>query len=115
MLRIHRQHGFASLVEVIVTAMIFLLAAFGIFASISMLRPQGQDVARRLEAAYIGRSILEELRGEVDARTWNSTGSLIYPGQYSRPVGDYTVFWTISEVPNLGIREVTMNIFYENP
>jgi len=52
MLKVLKQNGFASIVEVIVTAVVFTVAAFGILTTVSMLRPQGMESYRKLEAAY---------------------------------------------------------------
>ena len=112
MVRFHQKNGFASLAEVLVTAVIFTIAAFGIFATISMLRPQSMDSKQRLDAAYIGKSVIEELRASVDASSWDNENSLLAPGVVrSEEQGDYTVNWSLEDVENLGVRELTMNVY----
>lgn len=96
------------------TAVIFVVAALGIFTTISMLRPRSMDSAERLEAAYAGKTILERLRAYVDARTWDdpTSNSLLLPNtSYSRDVGNYTVGWYVEDVPGLQLRQVSMNVY----
>ena len=116
MLKTLKNQGFASLVEVIVTSIIFVLAAFGIFTVVSMLQPHGQEAARRLEAAYYARSVLDELRAEVDARIWDNAVSNLHPGQtYTRDFNYYRVTWLPTADPVLNIRDVSMNVYYLGP
>ncbi len=111
MIRIHRKYGFASMAEVLVTAVIFVLAAVGIFATISMLRPQGMESKERLEAAYVGKSVIEELRGYVDERVWDDETSPLAPGMHNSEIGNYVVDWHVSDDdPELGVRYLTMNV-----
>ncbi len=97
--------------EVLVTAVIFVLAAVGIFTTISMLRPQGMESKERLEAAYVGKSVIEELRGYVDERVWLNADSPLAPGIHrQKEIGNYVVDWDVSEDPDLGVRYLTMNV-----
>ena len=115
MLKVLKQDGFASLIEVLVTAVIFVVASLGIFTTISMLRPHGVESAKRLEAAYVGKRLVEELRGKVDARVWDCSLSPIYPGNHGTIVNglyaDYVLNWHIADDPS-GVRSLTMNINY---
>ena len=98
--------------EVLVTAVIFVLAAVGIFATISMLRPQGMESKERLEAAYAGKSVIEQLRGYVDARAWDDPASPLAPGKVrTNQIGNYIVNWYLSEDTDLGVRYLTMNVY----
>lgn len=112
MIRVHQRCAFASMAEVLVTAVIFVLAAVGIFATISMLRPHGMESKERLEAAYIGKSVIEELRGYVDARVWDNADSPLAPGTtHTEDIGNYVVSWDVSpDDPELGVRYLTMNV-----
>lgn len=116
MLRIHKNQGFASMVEVIVTAIIFTIAAAGILTTVSMLKPHSAQSVRRLEAAYVGKSIIDELREQVDADTWNSAGvSDLETGVlFSDTIGIYNVIWWLEDVPgsNGGVRQLFMNVTY---
>ena len=116
MLRVLKNNGFASLVEVIVTAIIFTIAAAGILTTISALRPHSSESVRRLEAAYIGKSIIDELREAVDAETWNEAGSDLATGVVtdSTSFPPYTVTYRIEEVPGTSgtLRQLFMNVTY---
>lgn len=115
MLRIHKNQGFASMVEVIVTAIIFTLAATGIFTTISMLRPHSGESVRRLEAAYVGKGVIDELREFVDASTWDdANGNLALSKVYDELFGIYNVVWFFEEVPgtNGAVRQLFMNVTY---
>ncbi|MCA9408552.1 MAG: hypothetical protein KC733_07675, partial [Candidatus Omnitrophica bacterium] len=111
--------GFASILEVIITSIIFLIAAYGVLNTISMLRPNSAESARKLEAAYIGKQIIEDLRNNIDASIWVS-GSNLDVGIYNQTVAGtyttYTVNYVISEVPGYpageGPRQLIMNITY---
>lgn len=110
MQKIFNKNGMASMLEVVITTVIFTISAFGIFSTISMLQPQSAGSSQRLEAAYAGKAVLDQLREEVDASTW-STGGLT-PGAYgptTTPDG-YTISYTVSDVTGLGLRRVDMTI-----
>jgi len=114
MLKIIKQKkGFASIVEVIVTSIVFSVAAISIFATISMVRPQSSSASQQLEAAYIGRQVMDELRGKIDANTWNDSGSdyavdVIHTKNY----GVYTVNYLLTDDPNLDVRRLSLNVYY---
>ena len=115
MLKILKKEGFASLVEVIVTAVIFSLAAFGVFTTISMLRPHGADSLRKLEAAYVAKGVIDELRAYVDARMWDNEDSLLSTnGYHNTTIGNYMVNWWLNDVPGLNVRELQMEVYYLN-
>lgn len=113
MLKGLKNQGFASVVEVIVTSVIFILAAAGILTTISMLRPQGEESARKLQAAYIGKGIIDDLRSQIDARTWNDSGgnfAVGTPYTINSIDGVYNVTYFFEDVPGLGLRKLTMNV-----
>lgn len=108
MLRVHQKNGFASIVEVIITAIIFTIAAFGIFSTITSVSPMNTNSEKRLQAAYRAQNVVEGLRGSLAANTWNSS---LAPGAYT--VGDvmYNVMYTIADVPGInGLKKVTLNV-----
>lgn len=117
MLKILKKKGFASVLEVIVTAVIFMLAAFGIMTTVSMLRPHTLEVSREVEAAYHAKNMMDYLRGQVDAATWD-TGLLATGATHSDTIGDYTINWSLTDVnpaaypPGLAPRKLTMNVYY---
>lgn len=119
MLKILKQKGFASVLEVIVTAVIFMVAAFGIMTTVSMLRPHNLKVSREIEASYYAKNMMDYLRGQVDAIPWEAnTGPLSIGIMHSNIIGDYTINWSLREVnpaayePGLAPRKLSMNIYY---
>jgi type II secretory pathway pseudopilin PulG len=112
-LRMLKNGGFASFVEIIITAVIFILAAVGIMTTISAIRPQGGDSSRKLEALYAGKNVIEELRDYIDANTWDDAASNLATGvTRTRTVGDFTVNYILTDEPGLNIRKLTMNVTY---
>ncbi len=61
-----------SLVEVIVATVIFLTASIGIFSVFSMAQKSSVVTEKDIVAANFGRQILEDLRAQVDSRTWDT-------------------------------------------
>jgi type II secretory pathway pseudopilin PulG len=104
--------GFASMVEVIVTTVVFIIAAAGILTTVSMLKPSTALSTKRVEAAYIARGIMDQLRKEVDAATWGNAASPLAPGTYNFPSGGYNITYIISEEPSSNLRRLTMNIVW---
>jgi Tfp pilus assembly protein PilV len=119
MLRTLRKNGFASVLEVIITSIIFMLAAFGILTTVSMLRPAGQESYREVEASYHAKNMMDYLRDQVNATTWaDNTGPLATGVAHSQTIGDYTVNWYLTEVnpgeypAGLAPRKLMMNVYY---
>lgn len=114
MLRELKNEGFASIVEVIVTSVVFVIAAFGVLSTITMFKPHSEESSRTMEAAYIGKGIIDDLRQQVSAEDWNVPGSVLWPDTYSTtivtdPGGiNYTIDYVITDV---GLaRRLTMTI-----
>ena len=82
------QKAFASISEVVVTAIIFTVAAAGILSTISSIRSKGGDSGRRLQAAYAAKQQMDLLRGQIDARMWLNSQSDVYPGVVHSSVYD---------------------------
>lgn len=119
MMRLVKKEAFASIVEVIVTAVIFTLAAFGILTTVSMLRPHDLESYREVEAAYHAKNMMDYLRGQVEGAAWQAnTGPLATGAVHTQVVGDYTVNWELTEVnpgdypPGLAPRKLTMTVSY---
>ncbi|MDP8211686.1 MAG: hypothetical protein P9X22_00145 [Candidatus Zapsychrus exili] len=113
MLQILRKNGFASIMEVIVSSIVFLIAAFGILSTISQLRPQGTGSAKKLEAAYIGKEVIDDIRGQVDARIWDDPGNLLAVGTtHTEIIREFNVTWWLEDVPDMGARKLEMIIEY---
>ena len=121
MMKLMNNKGFASFVEVMVTSIIFVIASYGIFAAISGVNPSDNNSLARLEAAYIGKQVLEDLRTQVDARTWDDAlANDLTPPTYG-PInitgvhGTYTVSANISSDDygySEGLRRVELTVDY---
>ena len=113
-LRTKRAAGFASIVEVIVTTVIFILATAGILSTVSMLKPHARGSTKEIEAAYVGKAVIDQLRKQVAAADGGVFfGSNLSLGTHnlppSGPNGDYTVSYTVTEpIPN--VRKLSMTI-----
>ncbi len=103
-----------TMIEVVVATVIFSLAMAGIFASISNLRQPAVESTQEVTAAFIGKRILEDLRGEVNAETWNA-------GKLTRGIHNlpdivqgnqtYTATYTVTDdTDGTSARQVTLNI-----
>ncbi len=104
--------GMASMMEVLVASFVFLIAVFGIVSSISLLNPHSSDAAKRLQAAYLAKNLLEELRGIITPTSWSDSGSDLAAGSHSTTVGDYTVQWTVASAANDTVRQITIQVSY---
>ena len=108
-----KNKGFASVVEVIVTSVIFVLAAAGILTTVSMLRPQGEESGKKLEAAYIGKGIIDDLRGQIEQGTWtDDPGPFAVNTLYVNTIGIYNVVYFLEDVPGMELRKMSMNITF---
>jgi Tfp pilus assembly protein PilV len=117
MLKGLKDKGFASIVEVIVTAVVFMIASFGILTTISMLRPHGMESYRKLEAAYHAKNMIDTLHLQVDAASWAAnTGPLATGMVHTNTVGGYTINWMLVEPggfpAGLAPRKMTMNVYF---
>lgn len=106
------QSGFASIVEVIIAAIIFTVAAFGIFTSIASMRPEGADSSEKLEAALMAKGKLEEFRRSLSPDSWNSGDLSI--GTRTVTEDGYTYTWTVSNGGAMDgfVRRVDLTISY---
>lgn len=101
--------------EVLVASIIFLIATAGLFAAFSRSRVNTENVDKRLQAAYVGRQVLDELRAKVDQRNWGDVSSNLAVGSHSfvrsTSAGDYTINYIVTENATLGgLRKVTMTV-----
>lgn len=105
--------GFASIAEVMISAVIFAIASLGILATITSLQPHTAQSEKRLQAMYIAKGVMEELYQYVDATTWNNTGSPVETDLiHNLTYGDYNVAYYLEDVPNLELRKLTINVTY---
>lgn len=112
MLRNLKNKGIASIVEIIVTSVVFIIAAGGIMSTVAMFRPQGKEASLKIEAAYIGKGIIDDLRQQINAEDWyDPLGALGCGVMPSYTIGIYTIDYTITE-PIPGVRKLIMNITF---
>lgn len=110
----YKKIGF-TMTEVIIATLIFTLAMAGVFASVSELRQPAVESTEEVTAAFVGKHILEDLRMQVSAETWNSTGNLIPGSTYTNSVvvGSrtyYTTYTVTSDPDGTSARKVILNI-----
>lgn len=98
--------------EVIVTAVIFTIAAAGVFTVLATFRSQGTQSTRRLEAAYVGKSVIENLRSSVSAENWDDPASPLSLGTHQETVNNFEIIYTLTDIPGLGVRRLTLNVTY---
>ncbi len=117
MLKILKKEGFASFVEITIAAIIFIVAGIGIFTTITMFRPQGNDASNKLKAAYLGQYVLDEMRLAVNADLWNVTDPTLNPlspGTHNIVIEGQTVVWEVIDNSDLQIRQVKMNVYFNS-
>jgi hypothetical protein len=111
MLKLMNNQAFASILEVIVSSIIFMTAAVGFFSAVSMLRPQAADSTQKLAALYVGKRVMDDLRSQVYGNLWNHPSSGLRPGVlFTQTIGVYTVNYIVTNVPGMPLRRLDMNI-----
>lgn len=98
------------MVEVIVTSIIFSMAFIGVYLTMTSMHTKGTVSTDKLKAAYAAKGLLDDLRQQVRADTWDS-GNLV-PGTYNTTVNGYSVSYTVSDVAGLNLRQVNLSITY---
>ena len=117
-MKILRNHkGLASLMEILVASLIFIIAVFGVVSSISLLTPHSEDASKRLRAAYLAKDFLDELRGSITVDAWNNAlGNLALgshaPQQVTIDGVTYTVNWTVASAAGGLLRQITIQVTY---
>lgn len=118
MLRILKEQGFASFVEIVVTAVIFMITVVGIMSTASMLQPHGAASYTKLDATYAAKGIVEWLYQKVEANSWiDNAGPLATGVVHTNTIGAYTVNWYLVTVtgdylPGTAPRRLFMNVYY---
>lgn len=103
-----RRGGF-SIAEAVIAAVVFVIAVTGVLATISNIKKPSARTDRSLEAAYVGQKVLEDLRNEVDAGTWD-TGPLSVGPTRPCPNGIVNCTYSVDEDPVSRARAVTVNV-----
>ncbi|MBF0478160.1 MAG: hypothetical protein HQL26_01630 [Candidatus Omnitrophica bacterium] len=109
MLKSLKNRGTVSMVEIVITAVIFLVAAGAIIGTTSMLRPKAVQSSKEVECMYAAKNILSSLRFNVDASTWDSSTNPLYPGKYSKTIDGCTISYLIINDATTGARNVYLN------
>ena len=126
------RNGF-TLAEVMISAVIFTISVAGLFSVLSATRNTSDATERQVQAAHLGRQLLEGLRAKVDQRSWpqatwylNCNGVLnnwptTFPNDYpDNPfvqnyiLQDTDVMYTCTPQGN-GSRLVTLEITWNEP
>ena len=68
-----------TLIEVVVSTLVFSLAMAGLFSTISSLNRPGVESFEDVQAAYIGKEIIGNLRHFINAEIWDE----LDPGLYN--------------------------------
>lgn len=110
MLRLHKEEGLVSMVEVIVTSIIFTLTFTAVYIALSSSHPKGTLSADKLNAAYTAKGFLDELRSSVRADTWSS-GNLAV-GTYNLSYNGYQIQYNVTDVAGMPLRQVDLTITY---
>lgn len=118
---IRNKNGF-SFVEIVVASVIFVIISAGVLIAMSNLRAPAETSKTKLQSAYVGKQITEELKNAVNAAIWDSTSTSInplVPGQtytipaLAAPFNNITGTYTVANNAN-NYRTVTFNIQYPN-
>ncbi len=114
-----KQMGF-SLVEVVVATLIFALAAAGIMATVAALSNPSRSVRSDVQAAFLAREVIEDLRGQVTATEWtNASGPFVQGADYGAAYPDvtdtaggvtYSREYTITDDPDTGGKFVDVTV-----
>ncbi len=108
-----RKSGF-SIAEAVIAAMVFVIAATGVFATIGNIKKPSARTDRSLTAAYVGQQVLEDMRTNVDAGTWDDPGSPLSLGAHngSKSVNgvDYPYSYNVVQDPVSKARQVNITV-----
>jgi len=95
-------HRGFTMVEIVVAAMVFALSIAGLLAAVSSLNRPAVESFEEVQAAYVAKQVLEDLKLHIDARTWNEETSKLKPGEtftetITRHGIDFTASWIVTE------------------
>ena len=110
MIRLRKETGF-SILEVLISAFIFIIVVFGVYSSVSRIRFPAEESTEELYAATFGSQILQQLHASVDQRIWNSPTSNLAIGTHTAISSDgkYNATYNVSDV-NPYLRKVEMTV-----
>ena len=120
--RKNTQTGF-TMVEVIISALVFALAAAGIFATVSSLTHPSQESQEDVTAAFVGKKIFDNWRSQVSTDNWGSApfnqvdaGWQDFPDSPIETIDGTTYYgeYRVDAVSNTNAIKVTVNICWPN-
>jgi len=98
----------------VIAAIVFVIAMTGVLATIGNIKKPSARTDRSLTAAYVGQEVLEAMRTNVDAGTWDDPSSPLSLGVHngSKPVDGvtYTYSYTVAQDPVSKARQVTVTV-----
>jgi len=107
------QHGF-SITEAMTAAIVFVIAATGVFATLGNIKKPSARTDRSLTAAYLGQQVLEDMRTNVDAGTWDNANSEMSLGAHSGSKSvngvTYPYAYTVAQDPVSNARQVMITV-----
>ncbi len=120
MKKLNQNSGF-SMTEVVVAAVIFAISVAGFLSTSASLRQPGAKTERRLQASYIGKQVLEDLRVDLNPTNW--TGGSLAEGTFNLlPITangiQYRVTYTVTSLDPSDInapRKVDLTISWDEP
>lgn len=99
-----------SIMEAALAAVIFAVAAAGIFSTIAVMRQPAVESEERIGAAYYAQQILEDLRAKVDqGNLAANTGDLSTGNHSAGSSGIYSADYVVTPQAN-GSRKVTVTV-----
>lgn len=108
------QDGF-SMVEVIVATLIFAMATAGILATLSALSRPAAESVEDVQAAFIAKEIIENLRSQITADSWKDPSGAFANGSHQQTItrGERTYFIVYNvtdDAAGTGAKEVIVNV-----
>ena len=117
-----KNRGF-TIVEIIISSLIFSITAVGIFATLAAVRKPSAESQRRVTAAYFGKQVLDDLRSKIDATNWQAGSggpldpTITHPPYTSFIDGvSYTGTYTVETDPGGSLaRKISLAVTWTEP
>jgi len=105
--------GAFTMTEVLIAAVLFIVAASGVLGTMVQTRKPAIDSDRNAQAAMYAQKVIETLRASLGADTWSSASWS--PNTYNFPADaqfpGFTATYTISNLADGG-KQVVVNVTY---
>ncbi len=100
-----------SMVEVVVAAIVLTTTIAVVFGTIMASRKPMVQADKNVRASIFAKKAMAQLRGQVDANTWDQAGSNMIEGTYTNFLIDdgFTASYTVTNGVD-GVRKVDMKI-----